>query len=50
MQRATHGNDENQPRRNEESEDIFLLFVFFVSSWFIFSEESFMALCDALKR
>jgi hypothetical protein len=32
-------NDENQPRRNEENEDFFLLFVFFVSSWFLFPEK-----------
>ncbi len=34
---TTPGNNENQPRRNEEDEDFFCSsFVFFVSSWLIF--------------
>jgi protein SCO1/2 len=36
--------DENQPRRNDENEDFFLLFVFFSSSLFLFSEELIMRL------
>jgi retinol-binding protein 3 len=37
----------NRPRRNEANEDIFLLFVYFVSSWFLFRRNNMKSLIPA---
>jgi hypothetical protein len=47
---STHRNYANKNHEETKRTKFFLLFAFFVSSWFLFPEESFRSLSDPLKQ